>query len=133
MGTKDVYEDPEIVDYYRTIQGLQASEESILAILRGDIGGFRMLDIGIGAGRTTEVFAPLVSKYVGVDYSSAMVDACRDRFRDSNETWSFQLADARSLVQFDDRSFDFVLFSFNGIDSKTTTTECAHSRRSSVS
>ena len=34
----------------------------------------RLLDIGIGAGRTTAYLAPKVGHYVGVDYSHGLVD-----------------------------------------------------------
>ena len=116
MEIREVFESPEIVEYYRTLDGLQEAEKRILAILRVHLANIRMLDIGVGAGRTTVVFAPLVSEYVAVDSSDAMVRACNDRFRDSNPSWAFRVGDARALNDFEDGSFGFVLFSFNGID-----------------
>ena len=38
-----------------------------------------MLDIGVGTGRTTMHFAGLVKEYVGVDYSSALIQACPEK------------------------------------------------------
>src|SRR6185437_3215205 len=58
-------------------------------------------------------FAQHAASYLGVDYSAGMIEACRVRFAD--KPWQFQVADARDLP-FDDASFDFVLFSYNGID-----------------
>lgn len=36
-----------------------------------------MLDIGVGAGQTTPYFAQSVKEYIGIDYSSQMIQACR--------------------------------------------------------
>lgn len=74
-----------------------------------------MLDIGVGAGRTTVFFAPLFKSYTGIDYSPPMINECNARFR-SNTNVIFTVGDARNLNCFNDHSFDFVLFSFNGID-----------------
>jgi SAM-dependent methyltransferase len=70
-----------------------------------------MLDIGVGGGRTTRHFAPLVHSYIGVDLSERMVRVSRRRFPRER----FEMADVRALP-FADSSFDFVLFSFNGLD-----------------
>ncbi len=45
-----------------------------------------------------------------------MIAACRQRFSVSSQNISLEVADARSMNQFADNSFDFILFSFNGID-----------------
>jgi SAM-dependent methyltransferase len=44
-----------------------------------------------------------------------MIEACQRKFGD-HPTWRFAYGDARDLRQFEDRSFDFVLFSYNGLD-----------------
>lgn len=74
-----------------------------------------MLDVGIGAGRTTAHFAPLAGQYVGVDYSAAFIEHCRKEFGES-ETVRFLVIDARDLDGQGLGRFDFILFSFNGID-----------------
>ena len=71
-----------------------------------------ILDLGVGGGRTTGFLAARASRYVGVDYSSAMVKACQDKF----PGLEFVTADAADLSIFRDGSFDAVVFSFNGID-----------------
>jgi len=107
------YESTYAVQEYAALTALQPPEQTILDIVRPRLPEWRMLDLGVGGGRTTLAFAEHAATYVGVDYSAGMIDTCRARFGD--KPWQFQLADARDLP-FDDASFDFALFSYNGID-----------------
>ena len=75
-----------------------------------------MLDVGVGAGRTAYFFANLTKEYVGIDYSEKMIKTCQQKFRNYSTKVLFKVCDARSLEFFDDHYFDFVLFSYNGID-----------------
>jgi ubiquinone/menaquinone biosynthesis C-methylase UbiE len=75
-----------------------------------------VLDIGVGGGRTTLHLAKKAKAYVGVDYSSEMIDACQKRFEQSCTNAEFRVCDVRDLTEFVDGEFDFTLFSFNGID-----------------
>lgn len=75
-----------------------------------------MLDIGIGLGRTTLHFAPAVKSYTGIDYAQAMVDSCKESLANFPTALNIQLGDARSMPEFESGSFDFILFSYNGID-----------------
>ncbi|MEO1211460.1 MAG: class I SAM-dependent methyltransferase [Cyanobacteria bacterium J06638_20] len=110
------YASTDIVWYYTQLKQLQPAEQAILARLKDQLSSMKMLDLGIGGGRTTNVFAPLVREYVGIDYSAEMVAACQKRFADNLPSIVLEVADARDLQQFADNSFDFILFSFNGID-----------------
>jgi ubiquinone/menaquinone biosynthesis C-methylase UbiE len=74
--------------------------------------GMSVLDLGVGGGRTASCLSKVASRYVGVDYSEAMIRACRRRFPDLN----LLLADASDLSAFEDASFDAVVFSYNGLD-----------------
>jgi SAM-dependent methyltransferase len=105
------YESPEIVMHYSRLSDLVPPERTILGILREKLYDMKMLDLGVGGGRTTRFFAPLVKSYVGVDWSGRMVEACRKKY----PHYSFRIDDARTL-QFDEGEFDFVLFSYNGLD-----------------
>jgi ubiquinone/menaquinone biosynthesis C-methylase UbiE len=96
---------------------LQRPEQSILNLLNGELRSMRMLDIGFGAGRTTHHFADLVAEYVAVDYSQNMIQACEQRFGNASNHVSFKVCDVRSMTMFADGAFDFILFSYNGIDS----------------
>ncbi len=113
LRVKELYESKDLLDNYYTDTDLQKPEREVLERLKRDLPNMRMLDIGIGPGRTTPHFAPLVKEYVGVDYSKTMIEACRFKF----PLYRLEVADARNLSNFDDGYFDFVLFSLNGIDS----------------
>ena len=105
-----------IVQHYAQLQALQPAEQAVLDRLRDRLPAMKMLDIGVGGGRTTKHFAAIVADYTGIDYSAAMIAACKKRFAASTQPTRFEVCDARDLSRFQDNSFDFVLFSFNGID-----------------
>ena len=104
-----------VVQHYAQLKLLQPAEEAILELFRDRWSSMKMLDLGVGGGRTTQHFAPVVAEYVGIDYSAEMVAACQKRFAASPDL-RVEVGDARDLSQFEDNSFDFILFSFNGID-----------------
>jgi ubiquinone/menaquinone biosynthesis C-methylase UbiE len=104
-----------IVQYYTQLKALQPAEQVVFDRLRSQLPNFKMLDIGVGAGRTTQHFQPQVSEYVGIDDSVEMIQACRQRFPQVSPT-AFQVCNARDMACFEDDTFDFILFSFNGID-----------------
>jgi SAM-dependent methyltransferase len=87
-------------------------ERAALELVRNQLGGRPVLDLGVGTGRTIPLLVPLTTEYLGVDYLQAMVDACRAR----HPTVSVELGDARRLVDIDAGRFGLVNFSFNGID-----------------
>lgn len=107
-----LYERHSVATRYARRAELQAAETALFERYRGDIAGRRILDVGVGSGRTTPFLLELSSDYIGVDYSRTMIEQCRGRFPQA----SLQVADARDLSCFPDRSFDFVLFSHSGID-----------------
>jgi ubiquinone/menaquinone biosynthesis C-methylase UbiE len=110
-----------IVQHYSQLRQLQPAEQTILDLLGNEWASMKMLDIGVGGGRTTQHFSGVVQEYVGIDYSQEMIAACQTRFPQSSQSSSvsrvFELGDARDMRQFEDNSFDFILFSFNGLDS----------------
>jgi SAM-dependent methyltransferase len=105
------YGTSDIVLFYANLDKLKPAEQAILELLKNRLSKMRMLDIGVGAGRTTKFFAPLTNDYIGVDYSPQMVERCIQKFPEYN----FKVADARKLP-FSDSYFDFTLFSNNGLD-----------------
>jgi len=109
------YKKPQTVQVHYRQADLQNPEAAILEILRDELDGMKMLDISVGAGRTTVHFANLVGQYVGIDYSENMIRACRQRFPHPNKPCSFEVCGVRDMHMFHN-IFDFVLFSFNGLD-----------------
>jgi len=102
-----------VVDEYHSIvpEGLKAQERAGLAHALAGRPRPRILDLGVGAGRTVEPLRAIGSSYVGVDYVQPMVDHCRRHFPGVR----FEHADARALTMFADGEFDLVVFSCSGI------------------
>ncbi len=110
------YSSGKVVAHYAFQKDLQKPEETIFSLLKASLSTMKMLDIGIGGGRTTTHFAPLVNEYTGIDYAGDMIAFCKKTYSDLNENISFITLDIRSLDTFPDHAFDFILISFNSID-----------------
>jgi SAM-dependent methyltransferase len=93
---------------------LMAPERTVMSLLRERLHEFEMLDLGVGSGRTAYTFAALVQRYVGLDYSPRMIERAR-ALLGYDERVELITGDARDLSPVSG-PFDFVLFSFNGID-----------------
>jgi len=114
------YSSDQVVQYYKDRNDpLDLPETVILTLLRDTLAGSRMLDIGVGGGRTTAHFAELAETYVGIDYVESLARVCQQKF----PSLTFYAADARDLSRFAEASFGFVLFSCNGIDYVTADEE----------
>jgi SAM-dependent methyltransferase len=94
---------------------LHPPERSLLERWRGRWHEVDMLDLGVGAGRTTYIFCAITRRYVGVDYSPQMIQLCCNQFSEGPSV-KFIVGDASDLSFLGDEKFDFVLFSYNGID-----------------
>jgi SAM-dependent methyltransferase len=106
----EIFSDPAVVDYYDRDATLHESERFLFQAYLDP--GMAILDVGVGTGRTTPALSRIASRYVGVDYSTAMVARCRSKF----PGLTFLEMDATDMSGFADGSFDAVVFSFNGID-----------------
>jgi SAM-dependent methyltransferase len=113
---QSVYSTRSALKVYANMPEITPAERLIFAQAQARIEIGPVLDIGVGAGRTTASLATLCDKYYGVDYSPAMIAHCRARFA-GNPALEFILADAASMPMLASASFPFILFSFNGIDS----------------
>jgi SAM-dependent methyltransferase len=111
-SNQPIFERPAIVAEYAAAAALTPAEVRLLKRYQAEILGKDVLDIGVGAGRTTPFLAGQAASYVGIDFSQRMIDTCQKRFPD----WCFRCGDARDLSAYPSASYDFVLFSFNGID-----------------
>lgn len=111
---RSTYENQELVHRYGRLKALFAAERNFLVKHSPRIPFLAFLDVGIGSGRTTRHIAPLVARYVGIDYSANMIAWCRQHLPSVPQS-EFHVMDARKL-EFASETFDVVLFSFNGID-----------------
>ena len=118
VTSEEYFGRPDVVREYASFDFLLPPEQVILDELAPLLPRARMLDLGVGGGRTTLHFVDRVAEYAGVDSSPAMIEACASRFADRMRPGvSFLVADARELSEFDAESFDVVLFAFQGLDS----------------
>lgn len=113
---KQVWNSDDVIRTYASVADLQKPEQTILNALRDRLPNWRMLDLGIGGGRTTVHFEPLTYEYHGTDYAERMVDACLQRFPNTGPRTRFFVLDATDMSGVPNQYYDFVLFSFNGID-----------------
>jgi ubiquinone/menaquinone biosynthesis C-methylase UbiE len=99
------------VNDYASHVGATPAERAAFAVVAQEMRGKRILDVGVGGGRTTPALLEISRDYTGVDYVYAMVERCRGRFPGVK----FQHADARSMPEFADESFDLIVFACQGI------------------
>ncbi len=109
---KDFYLSKTAAAWYAEKGFVMPEEQAFLRDYESVLKGCTLLDMGIGAGRTTRFLLQLVGEYRGFDYSNEMVRAAAARFPGVK----IEERDARDLSAYGDASFDVVLFSFNGID-----------------
>jgi ubiquinone/menaquinone biosynthesis C-methylase UbiE len=113
----NTYSLPKVIKHYAEYSDvLQKPEQTIFNILETKLENMKVLDIGVGGGRTTTFLAPKVKEYIGVDFSQGMIDVCKKKFSSILPFAKFEVCDVRDLSKFQTGYFDLVLFSFNGID-----------------
>lgn len=105
------YSSEDAVNTYEelTEQGLFADERYVVDHHFQEDG--RLLDIGCGTGRTTHELEARGYDVVGMDISKPMIEQAQAHLSDV----PLILSDAADLP-FAENSFEYVLFSFNGID-----------------
>ncbi len=108
------YGKDDVVLHYEHASGLMPPEKYLFT--KYVTLGMNILDIGVGGGRTTPFLCKGAKAYLGIDYSQAMVDACKRRFPEQHFAWG----DATNLSDIGDGEYDLTIFSFNGIDSIPT-------------
>ncbi|MEL6299160.1 MAG: class I SAM-dependent methyltransferase [Pseudomonadota bacterium] len=109
-GNLEKYNSEAVVAHYARQDDLQPAEAYLFDRYIGP--HMAVLDMGVGGGRTTPALSAACKRYVGADYSAAMIAACRDRFPEID----FRHCDATAMDSFAEGEFDAVVFSFNGID-----------------
>jgi SAM-dependent methyltransferase len=101
------------VQLFYLSKSLLAVEKACLAKYQAHVQGHDVLDIGVGAGRTSRHLAPIARRYEAIDYSPVMVSYVKNKLPEI----SVRQADFRDLRMFEDHSFDFILATGNVIDS----------------
>jgi len=102
---------PSVVADYSTMEALTPPERVAITRAWNAIGDGAILDIGVGAGRTTPHLHALSSSYTGIDYSDEMIATCRRKFPGIR----ILHMDARDMSAFADGEFALAVFSCNGI------------------
>ncbi|HKP55771.1 MAG TPA: class I SAM-dependent methyltransferase [Polyangiales bacterium] len=111
---RDTYASRRAVRMYQELSGYtDPGEQAALERVAGVCRDRPILDLGVGAGRTIPLLRQISRDYVAVDYTPALVDACRARYPGVD----VRVGDARDLSAFPGESFALVVFSWNGIDS----------------
>lgn len=100
-------------DYQHGGGYLNAGEAAALDAAFSLAPGRRVLDVGVGGGRTAELLTHRAESYLGIDYTPEMINLARRK----NPELPFELIDARDLSSLPDGAFDMAFFSYNGIDS----------------
>lgn len=100
----ELFDRADIAEWYGA-RSLFASERVIFERFHESFAGKRLLDLGVGSGRTTRALLPHVADYVGIDKAQAMLSVARRNFPSA----TFLDLDVRSLVEFGPGRFDFVL------------------------
>lgn len=104
---------PGTVHVYEHLRGwTDPGERAALEHVAAQVRDKPILDIGVGAGRTTPLLLAISRDYIGIDYTPEMVEACRAHHPGAR----IEHMDARDLGRFADGQFALVVFSFNGID-----------------
>jgi len=115
---KNIYNNKETVKNYTDLSYVLDPEKVILGCTKKMKSKQTMLDIGVGTGRTTEIFKGVFENYIGIDYAQEMINYCANKYQGYGNM-VFSEKDARDLKFIESDSIDFTLFSFNGIDCVT--------------
>jgi SAM-dependent methyltransferase len=105
-----VYNQLEVANYYSVLDYITPCERLLFDLYIKPEAA--ILDLGVGAGRTTPYLSRHASRYAGVDYAAEMIRMCRKKFPDLE----FFEGDASDLAAFESGSFDAVVIAFNGFD-----------------
>jgi SAM-dependent methyltransferase len=111
MPPEQIWNRRDVVATYSPRRYITPAELRVIAECWSHIAGGHVLDLGVGAGRTTSYLAQFAARYVAIDFMPNMVAEAQR----NHPGRDIRQADARELP-FSDGEFSFVLFSFNGID-----------------
>jgi ubiquinone/menaquinone biosynthesis C-methylase UbiE len=101
-----------VLEYFQSIDKLFQAEKVLFEKLSPAIKDKKILDIGIGGGRTTKYLLEISRDYTGIDYVAEFAEKTAEKYPDANVF----CGDATDLKELENETFDFVLFSYNGLD-----------------
>ncbi|XAS77952.1 class I SAM-dependent methyltransferase [Dermatophilaceae bacterium Sec6.4] len=102
-----------VQDYAELSSWTDPGEMIVISDLADTVRGHRILDVGVGAGRSAWFLRLLSQDYLGIDYTPEMVQVAR-RMRPAVH---FEVMDARHLVDIADGTCALVIFTHAGLDS----------------
>ncbi len=106
-----IFFNAQLADWYSG-QTLCAAETMILLRHRDAVLGKRVLDIGVGSGRTTRFLSPLAARYTGIDLSPQMIARARQAFPAAR----LLELDIRELGKLADEKYDFIFAPWGVLD-----------------
>ena len=109
-----IFFDPKLPEWYER-QSLCSAEATIFLRHRDAFLNKKVLDIGVGSGRTTRFLLPFARSYFGVDLSPVMLARAKSQYPAAN----FRALDLRELNRLDAQDFDFALASWAVLDAVT--------------
>ncbi len=98
--------------WYGCKRFVMPEEQAFLDDFAPEINHAKLLDMGIGGGRSTRFLFPICGDYLGFDYSPEMIKVAQANFPEAK----MEVRDARKLTCYPDGQFDVAFFSFNGLD-----------------
>jgi SAM-dependent methyltransferase len=113
---RDYYDAGSITRQYVRETRLQKPEQVILRELQPRLPQMRVLDVGVGAGRTVPYFGTTALDYRGFDFAPNMVATTQQLTGDLVDPARITVGDARDMRDVPDASCDLVLISYNAID-----------------
>ena len=108
---KRVYHTDGVQKQYDSL-GLHPTEALALLRVIAEFPHDAILDLGVGAGRTSRYLSQIAKRYECLDYSPVMIN----HLRRHQPTLSARQGDMRDLSEFGDGTFDLVLASCNLLD-----------------
>lgn len=105
------YNNKSAVKAYADMSQLLPAEEIIFEKYFNQPG--KILDLGCGTGRTSNFLYKLGHDVIAIDYSEEMIKKAKQK--SISASIDFRVMNAKNLL-FADGFFDYVLFSFNGLD-----------------
>ena len=107
----NLYNNEKTIEKYSKQDYILKPEKKIIEIIKRNKSNNTMLDIGVGAGRTTDQFLGVFKNYIGIDYAQEMIMFCKKKYKDFKNI-KFNNEDARNLESINSNSIDFTFFRY---------------------